>query len=343
MSRKANVICFSSCSWYCTAWLPEELSLSLPTCKAMPFLLPCSNSLLWGLPQHTELHHINNRNPMKTFFHSVWWVLLGITILTSPAHCFVFKIGLLGPWNCDPFFSKAFPHAAARLAVERISKDPSIDLGQRLDYVVLQEECETSRALVRFNDLGKTSSAFIGPLNPGFCEEATYLVENWNKAIFSWMCVNYKLDSTTHHPAFARTLPSPTRVLFTIMKYFQLAHVGIIASNQAVWMDTSNKLASALRSQGLPVGIVTSMGKGEKGIEDTWNKIKEVSGIKSKCFESNSFFFFLMIIILLSPLLSSEHSLDNEILRSSRILSKLHRHRASGERMPGILCVMRIE
>jgi len=50
-----------------------------------------------------------------------------------------------------------------------------------------------------------------------------------------------------------------------------------------------------------------------------------------------------MIIILLSPLLSSEHSLDNEILRSSRILSKLHRHRASGERMPGILCVMRIE
>uniref|UniRef100_A0A8V0X8V6 Guanylate cyclase n=1 Tax=Gallus gallus TaxID=9031 RepID=A0A8V0X8V6_CHICK len=246
----------------------------------MPFLLPCSNSLLWGLPQHTELHHINNRNPMKTFFHSVWWVLLGITILTSPAHCFVFKIGLLGPWNCDPFFSKAFPHAAARLAVERISKDPSIDLGQRLDYVVLQEECETSRALVRFNDLGKTSSAFIGPLNPGFCEEATYLVENWNKAIFSWMCVNYKLDSTTHHPAFARTLPSPTRVLFTIMKYFQLAHVGIIASNQAVWMDTSNKLASALRSQGLPVGIVTSMGKGEKGIEDTWNKIKEVSGIK---------------------------------------------------------------
>ncbi|NXJ16559.1 GUC2F cyclase, partial [Odontophorus gujanensis] len=191
-----------------------------------------------------------------------------------------FKIGLLGPWNCDPFFSKAFPHAAARLAVERISKDPSIDLGQRLDYVVLQEECETSRALVRFIDFGKSSSAFIGPLNPGFCEEATYLVENWNKAIFSWMCINYKLDSTTHHPAFARTLPSPTRVLFTIMKYFQLAHVGIIASNQAVWMDTSNKLASALRSQGLPVGIVTSVGKGEKGIEDTWNKIKEVTGIK---------------------------------------------------------------
>ncbi|KAF1523368.1 Retinal guanylyl cyclase 2, partial [Eudyptula albosignata] len=191
-----------------------------------------------------------------------------------------FKIGLLGPWNCDPFFSKAFPHVAARLAVERISKDPSLDLGHRLDYVVLQEECKTSRALVRFIDFGKISSAFIGPLNPGFCEVATLLGENWNKAIFSWMCINYKLDSTIHHPTFARTLPSPTRVLFTIMKYFYWANVGIIASNEDIWMDTANKLASALRSQGLPVSIVTSVRKGEKGIEDTWNEIKEVDGIR---------------------------------------------------------------
>ncbi|KFO85790.1 Retinal guanylyl cyclase 2, partial [Buceros rhinoceros silvestris] len=191
-----------------------------------------------------------------------------------------FKIGLLGPWNCDPFFSKAFPHVAARLAVQRISKDPSLDLGHRLDYMVLQEECKTSRALVRFIDFGKLPSAFIGPLNPGFCEVATLLGENWNKAIFSWMCINYKLDSAFHHPTFARTLPSPTRVLFTIMKYFNWAHVGIIASDEDIWMDTANTLAGALRSQGLPVGIITSMRKGEKGIEDTWNEIKEVDGIR---------------------------------------------------------------
>ncbi|XP_062442198.1 retinal guanylyl cyclase 2 [Rhea pennata] len=163
-----------------------------------------------------------------------------------------------------------------RLAVGRITKDPSLNLGQRLDYVILQEECETSRALARFMKFGKLSSAFIGPLNPGFCEAATLLGENWNKAVFSWMCINYKLDSTIHHPTFARTLPSPTQVLFTIMKYFHWAHVGIISSNEDIWMDTANKLASALRNQGLPVGIVTSMGKGEKGIEDTWQKIKEV-------------------------------------------------------------------
>ncbi|GAB0180977.1 mitochondrial enolase superfamily member 1 [Grus japonensis] len=167
-----------------------------------------------------------------------------------------------------------------RLAVGRISKDSSLNLGHRLDYVVLQEECETSRALVRFIDFGKLSSAFIGPLNPGFCEVATLLGENWNKAIFSWMCINYKLDSTIYHSTFARTLPSPTQVLFTVMKYFNWAHVGIIASNEDIWIDTANKLASALRNQGLPVGIVTSMRKGEKGIEDTWNEIKEVDGIR---------------------------------------------------------------
>ncbi|NXG12961.1 GUC2F cyclase, partial [Grallaria varia] len=191
-----------------------------------------------------------------------------------------FKIGLLGPWNCDPFFSKAFPHMAARLAMGRISQDPSLDLGHRMDYVILQEECETPRALVRFIDFGKLTSAFIGPLNPGFCEAATHLGENWNKAIFSWMCINYKLDSTIHHPAFARTLPSPTQVLFAVMKYFNWAHVGIIASSEDIWMYTANELATALRKQGLPVGIVTSMHKGEKGIEDTWNKIKEVNNIK---------------------------------------------------------------
>ncbi|KAI1242114.1 Retinal guanylyl cyclase 2, partial [Lamprotornis superbus] len=195
-------------------------------------------------------------------------------------HCSVFKIGLLGPWNCDPFFSKAFPHVAARLAVGRISRDPSLDLGHRLDYVILQEECETPRALVRFVDFGKLSSAFIGPLNPGFCEVAAHLGENWNKAIFSWMCINYKMDSTIHHNAFARTLPSPIQILLTIMKYFKWAHVGIIASSEDIWMYTAKESATVLRNHGLPVGIVTSVHKGEKGIEDTWNKIKEVNNIK---------------------------------------------------------------
>ncbi|XP_010220028.1 PREDICTED: retinal guanylyl cyclase 2 [Tinamus guttatus] len=246
----------------------------------MSFLLLCPKTLFCILSRHIELRKCNAGDPFKTFLWDLRWLLLGIIILCSPAHCSVFQIGLLGPWSCDPFFSKAFPHEAARLAVGRISKDPSLNLGQRLDFVILQEECETPRALTRFMKLGKISSAFIGPLNPGFCEVATLLGENWNKPIFSWMCINYKLDSTIHHPTFARTLPSPTRVLFTVMKYFHWAHVGIISSNEDIWIDTAKKLASALRNQGLPVGIVTSMGKGEKDIEDAWQKIEKVGGIK---------------------------------------------------------------
>ncbi|XP_067995602.1 retinal guanylyl cyclase 2 isoform X2 [Melanerpes formicivorus] len=244
------------------------------------FLLWSPHSLLWVLPRHIRLHQFNAGNSFKTFFQALCWLLLGFNLLCSPVYSSVFKIGVLGPWDCDPFFSKAFPHVAARLAVERISKDPSLDIGHRLDYVVLREECKTPRALLRFFDFGKLSSAFIGPLNPGFCEMATLLGEHWNKAVFSWMCVNYGLDSTIHHPTFARTLPSPAQVLFTVMKYFSWAHVGIIASNDDIWRDTANKLASALRNQGLPVGVVTSIHKGGKGIEDTWNEIKEVDGIK---------------------------------------------------------------
>ncbi|XP_068037831.1 retinal guanylyl cyclase 2 [Anomalospiza imberbis] len=246
----------------------------------MSFLLWGPNSSSWVLARHIRVHHFNTENSFKTFFQDLWWLLFLIILLCSPARCSVFKIGLLGPWNCDPFFSKAFPHVAARLAVGRISRDPSLDLGHRLDYVILQEECETPRALVRFVDFGKLSSAFIGPLNPGFCEVAAHLGKNWNKAIFSWMCINYKLDSTIHHNAFARTLPSPTQILLTIMKYFKWAHIGIIASSDDIWMYTAKESATALRNHGLPVGIVTSVHKGEKGIEDTWNKIKEVNNIK---------------------------------------------------------------
>uniref|UniRef100_A0A8C9L2W5 Guanylate cyclase n=1 Tax=Serinus canaria TaxID=9135 RepID=A0A8C9L2W5_SERCA len=225
----------------------------------MSFLLQGPHSSSWLLSRHIRVHHFNTGNSFKTFFEELWWLLFGIILLCSPAHCSVFKIGLLGPWNCDPFFSKAFPHVAARLAVGRISRDPSLDLGHRLDYVILQEECDTPRALVRFVGFEKLSSAFIGPLNPGFCEVAAHLGKNWNKAIFSWMCINYKLDSPIHHNAFARTLPSPTQILLAIMKYFRWAHVGIIASSDDIWRYTAKEAANALRDYGLPVGIVTSM------------------------------------------------------------------------------------
>lgn len=257
----------------------------------MSSLLWCPRSSFWLPPRHSRLHQSNAGRSLKTLFLALWWLLLGIALLCCAAESSVFKVGVLGPWDCDPLFSKAFPQLAARLALERVSKDPSLHLGHRLDYVVLQEECDTPRALLSFLGFGKLSSAFIGPLNPGFCEVATLLGEDWNKAIFSWMCVSYRLDSAFHHPTFARTLPSPAQVLLAVMKHFSWAHVGIVASKEAIWMDTASKLASALRSQGLPVGIVTSLRGGDKGMEETWNEIQGVEGIKSKCLESHSLAF----------------------------------------------------
>uniref|UniRef100_A0A8D0GW71 Guanylate cyclase n=1 Tax=Sphenodon punctatus TaxID=8508 RepID=A0A8D0GW71_SPHPU len=214
----------------------------------------------------------------KTLSHpgALWWLALVAGMASFPMHCTVFKVGLVGPWSCDPFFSKAFPQVAARLALDRIHNDPSLDSARRLDYVILEENCETSHALAGFVGFEKFSSAFLGPLNPGYCDSASLLGKHWNKAIFSWTCVNYELDSPNNHPTFVRTLPSPTRVLFSVMRYFGWAHVGIISSREDIWVDTANKLAIALRNHGLPVGVVTSMGNGHQGVESTWKKITEV-------------------------------------------------------------------
>ncbi|XP_014374627.2 retinal guanylyl cyclase 2 [Alligator sinensis] len=199
-------------------------------------------------------------------------------MLSCPVHCEVFKMGLVGPWDCDPFFSKAFPEVAAKLAVDRINEDPSLDLDQELDYILLQEGCETSKALARFLDFETVSSVFVGPLNPGYCDVATLLGSNWNKAIFSWTCINSELDPAINEHTLARTLPSPIRVLYILMKYFHWAHIGIISSKEDIWVDTAYQLARAFRNEGLPVGIVTSMGNGDK---DTDKALKEIAGVKS--------------------------------------------------------------
>lgn len=45
----------------------------------------------------------------------------------------IFKVGVLGPWNCDPVYYRTLPAAAARLAVSRINGDLSLDLGLKMD------------------------------------------------------------------------------------------------------------------------------------------------------------------------------------------------------------------
>ncbi|XP_041055269.1 retinal guanylyl cyclase 2 [Carcharodon carcharias] len=214
------------------------------------------------------------------FFPSLWWLLLGTLIFPNHTRTLAFKIGVVGPWNCDPNFSKALPSMAAKLAVDRINQGGSLYNRHKLEYVVLQDDCQTSKALSDFVEFEKRASVFLGPVNPGYCEAASLMGKNWNKGIFSWACVNFQLDNANSHPTFVRTLLPPVRVLYCVMKHFLWAHIGIISSNENIWVDTANKVANALRYNGLPIGIVTSMGFTDEDIVKTLTKIRNVPDLR---------------------------------------------------------------
>ncbi|XP_058269093.1 retinal guanylyl cyclase 2 [Hemibagrus wyckioides] len=223
---------------------------------------------------------LRSKHSLSTLpFFNLWTIL---AVLTFPCcvQCLIFKVGVVGPWNCDPVYSKTLPAVASKLAISRINNDVTLDLGCTMDFVVLQEPCETSKALTTFVYYEKEADAIVGPGNPGYCNAATLLGKNWDKAIFSWACINYELDRIQSFPTFARILPSPTRVLYAVLKYFSWANIGIVSSNEDIWVDTASKLASSLRSQGLPIGIVASIGNNDTEMENTLRNIQNAGEIK---------------------------------------------------------------
>ncbi|XP_051521502.1 retinal guanylyl cyclase 2 isoform X1 [Myxocyprinus asiaticus] len=237
---------------------------------------------LWELSSYPCCPIIRSRHSLSTLpFYSIrLWIILGVLTFPCCVQCLIFKVGVLGPWNCDPYYSKALPAIASRLAVGRINEDFNLDLGCTMDFIILQEACETSKALTSFIQYENIADAFVGPTNPGYCNAASLMGKNWDKSIFSWACMNYELDRVQGYPTFARTLPSPTRVLFNVLKYFGWANIGIVASNVDIWIDTAVKLASALRNQGLPVSIVTSVGINDTMMENTLMSIQNAGEIK---------------------------------------------------------------
>ncbi|XP_060230637.1 retinal guanylyl cyclase 2 [Meriones unguiculatus] len=199
----------------------------------------------------------------------IWW-----------AQALPYKIGVVGPWTCDPFFSKALPEVAAALAIERISWDVSFDRSYSFEYVILNEDCQTSKALSSFISHQQMASGFVGPANPGYCEAASLLGNSWDKGIFSWACVNHELDNNRSYPTFSRTLPSPIRVLVTVMKYFQWAHAGVISSDEDIWLHTASRVSSALQSHGLPVGVVLTTGQDSQSIQKALQQIRQADRIR---------------------------------------------------------------
>ena len=243
---------------------------------------------LWE-SNHLCVPIVKSRHYPLPLYKFLIWILLGVLTFPCCVRCLIFKVGVLGPWNCDPVYSRALPSVAARLAVGRINQDSSLALGRKMDFVVLQEPCETSQALTTFLYYENVADAFVGPTNTGYCSAATLLATNWDKAISSYGCVNYELDQDAAYPTFARTLPSQFRILFAVLKYFQWANIGIVSSNEDIWMEAAGKLANALRREGLPVRIVTSMGINETEVERTMQRLQAKVDLKGeswcKCIE----------------------------------------------------------
>ncbi|XP_054608923.1 retinal guanylyl cyclase 2 [Dunckerocampus dactyliophorus] len=207
-------------------------------------------------------------------------VLASLCALTCPGHGALFRVGVVGPWECDPVFAKALPSVAAQLAVNRINKDPVLSHADTFAYTVLHEPCDTSRALETFVAFHTKASAYVGPANPGYCDAASMLSKGWNKALFAWGCVGYELDDARSHPTFAHSMPRPTWVLVRIMRYFQWAHVGIISSSDDIWVDTATKVADSLRTHGLPVRMVSVMENTPHSIRRTLSKIRKMREIR---------------------------------------------------------------
>ncbi|XP_075054676.1 retinal guanylyl cyclase 2-like isoform X2 [Mixophyes fleayi] len=248
----------------------------------MFYLFTSLGDFLLKRPRLQGSYRLRTQRPSRTFpFYAVaWCFLIGSLMKPLGVQCVNFTVGIVGPWKCDPLFSKALPELAAQLAVRKINNDSTLELSHTLDYKILEENCETSKALVEFAGFDKLSSAFIGPQNPGYCDAASLLGKHWNKALFSWACINHDLDNKNSFPTFARTMPTPIKVLFYFMKYFRWAHIGVVSSNEDIWVDTAHKVASALRNQGLPIGIVTNMGNGDQGIKATLTAIKEIHDLR---------------------------------------------------------------
>ncbi|XP_061574875.1 retinal guanylyl cyclase 2 [Cololabis saira] len=214
------------------------------------------------------------------FNNFLLWVLLGVLTFPCCVHCLIFKVGVLGPWNCDPVYYRALPTAAARLAVNRINGDFNLDLGLKMDFIILQEPCETSKALMAYVYYDKSADVIIGPTNPGYCIAASLLSKDWDKGLFSFGCVAYELERLTGYPTFARTVPFPAEVLFTVFKHYGWASSVVVSSNEDIWIDTAVRVGAALRRKGLPVGLVTSMGMNDTEVENTLRKIQKAGEVK---------------------------------------------------------------
>ncbi|XP_041909995.1 guanylate cyclase D-like [Arvicola amphibius] len=231
--------------------------------------LPCQSR--WGL----TVRHLRKASSISVLT-VVFWGVLWADSLSPPAWAReTFILGVLGPWDCDPIFAKALPSMAAQLAVDRVNQDASLLLGSHLDFKVIPTGCDTPHALATLVAHKDTVAAFVGPANPGYCPAAALLAQGWGKSLFSWAC-----GAPVGGGALVPTLPSAVHVLLSVMRYFGWARLAIVSSHQDIWLATAQQLATAFRAHGLSIGLLTSLGPGEKEATEVCKQLHSVRGLK---------------------------------------------------------------
>ncbi|XP_062341849.1 retinal guanylyl cyclase 1 [Osmerus eperlanus] len=268
--------------------------------KDASFLLQLSHHPRWQpCPESRERKRLRRKSPPEedssvpdaaapsspVFRSKKWWgnwlmlPLVMATYLPCEAWATTFKVAIVGPWTCDPLFSKALPDLAARLATSRINKDPYISKGYWYDYTLINEDCQSPRALARFAELEGYGSAFLGPANPAYCSSAALFAKNWNKGLLSWGCLKANMEEGPY-PTFLRPLPLSSRVLFSVLRFFRWAHVAIVTAEGDLWEATGNELAASLRALGLPVNTVVTMEMDKEGPQRALSKVRDADRVR---------------------------------------------------------------
>ncbi|KAK2863633.1 hypothetical protein Q5P01_003166 [Channa striata] len=163
-----------------------------------------------------------------------------------------FKLALIGPWSCDPMFSRAMPMVAANLALSRLRSDTGMSRGYWYDVKLLDEDCSASKALTKLGNFEGYGHTYIGPFSPALCHAASLLAQHWDAGLASPGCLN------ADWPNLPPITP-PSRVLFTVLRFFRWAHVAIISAPTDLWESTGQEVASALRALGLLIHPVVTM------------------------------------------------------------------------------------
>ncbi|KAK5848003.1 hypothetical protein PBY51_005662 [Eleginops maclovinus] len=188
-----------------------------------------------------------------------WWLGACLWLLCSPeVWTATFKLALIGPWSCDPMFSRAMPTAAANLALSRLRSDTGLSRGYWYDVKLLDEDCSASKALTELGDMEGYGHAYIGPFSPALCHAASLLAQHWEVGLASPGCLG--ADWPNLPP-----LPQPSRVLFSVLRFFRWAHVAVISAPTDLWESTGQEVATALRALGLPIGPVVTMETNKNG------------------------------------------------------------------------------